>query len=300
MIKKVYIKVPASIGNIGSGFDCAGLSLKLYNEFNVERAKATGIKFSKSLEGVSSEEVLTLFLKAFNATIKILDENPFPVEIKMENNIPFKRGFGSSATVILAGVISAFLLTGRKIRKEDVLRISLPVEGHIDNLAASLYGGFTVARTDTLTVVSAAPPEDLMVVAFIPEEGLSTKKARDILPENISMADAIYNISNMGLLSAAIILKKIHLLKFATEDKLHQPYRALLIPYLKSLLEKKIPSSVISGCLSGAGPSVVFFTEKRKSSRALLDIENVVKEEKLKGKVSLFTPGGKTSWKVVK
>ncbi|HOL22507.1 MAG TPA: homoserine kinase [bacterium] len=300
MAKKVYIRIPASIGNMGSGFDCAGLSLKLYNEFTVERAKATEIEFSEPPDEASPEQVLSLFLKAFNITMKISGEKSFPVKIRMDNNIPFKRGFGSSATVILAGVISALLLTDRSIRKEDILKISLPVEGHIDNLAASLYGGFAIGSADTVKVVSIQPPEKLIVIAFIPAEGLSTKLAREVLHSEVSVSDAVYNLSSTGFLCAAFFLKRLELLKFGLGDKLHQPYRAALIPHLKTLLVYRKPASVIGGCLSGAGPSVVFFAESKNSKRALLEVKNIVREEKLKGDVFLFYPGGKTSWKVVK
>ncbi|MCM8762080.1 MAG: homoserine kinase [Candidatus Omnitrophica bacterium] len=300
MIKKVYVKVPASIGNMGSGFDCAGLSLKFYNEFNVERTKKTEIVFSKPPEEISSEQAFSLFLKAFSITMKNLGLKTFPVKVRMENNIPFKRGLGSSATVILAGVISGLLFAGRKISKEEILRISLPIEGHIDNLAASLYGGFVIGRQDTLTVVSIMPPENLRVVAFIPERGLSTKIARDILPADVSLSDAVYTLSNTGFLCAAFFLKKLDLLKFGLEDRLHQPYRAKIIPHMKTLLVDRKPELAIGGCLSGAGPSVVFFCKSRNSKKVLLEIKTTVREEKLNGNVVLLYPGGKTSWKVVK
>ena len=300
MVKKVYVKVPASTGNMGSGFDCAGLSLKLYNGFIVERAKETGIEFTKYPEGASPSEVLVLFLKAFKSAMDYVNEKPFPVKVKVENDIPFRKGFGSSATVILAGVISALLLTGKKVKKEEVLKIALPVEGHIDNLAASLYGGFVIGKVETLTVVSVAPPKSLSVVAFIPEEGLSTKIARKVLPSFIPFSDAVYNISSFGFLCATFFLKRIDLLKDGLEDKLHQPYRAKMIPHLKGLIFDRKPGVILGGCLSGAGPSIVFFAERKDGKRALLEIEDTIRKKKIKGRISLLEPGGKTSWKVVK
>ncbi|MCX8082608.1 MAG: homoserine kinase [bacterium] len=299
MIKKIYVKVPASIGNMGSGFDCAGLSLKLYNGFIVERAKKTEMEFSKSFEDVSSKKILLLFLKAFNSTLKTNGKDVFPVKVNMENNIPFKRGFGSSATLIIAGIISAFLFIEQKIKKEDILKIALPIEGHIDNIAASLYGGFAIGKVDTLKVISVKPPDNLRVIAFIPAKGLSTKIAREVLPQSISVSDIVYNLSSMAFLCAAFFLKKLDLLKLGLDDKLHQPYRVKVIPHLKTFLVDKKPLSVLGGCLSGAGPSIVFFTESEKTQKVISDVKTIIRKENLKGEVFLLYPGGKTSWKVV-
>lgn len=300
MVKKVFIKIPASIGNMGSGFDCAGLSLKFYNEFIVEIADKTEIKFSSPLGDVLPDEVLSLFNRSFKEALKTAGKEFFPVKINMKNNIPFKMGFGSSATVILAGVISGLSFAGRKIVKEEVLEISLPIEGHIDNLAASLYGGFAIGRADKIVVVSISPPEQIKLIAFIPEKGLSTKDARDVLPSVVPFSDAVYNLANVGLLCAAFFSKNIDLLRYAIEDKLHQPYRAKIIPHIKTLLFDRRPSSVIGGCLSGAGPSIVFFVEKSSVREALSEVKKIVEEERLKGSVCVFSPGGRTLWKVLK
>lgn len=299
MIGKVHVKVPASIGNVGSGFDCAALSLKFYNEFTIERARRTEISFSEECLSVSSKKVLALFCRAFSAALKWSGKNSFPVEIELINRIPFRRGLGSSATVVLAGVISGLIFAERKLNKAEVLKISLPFEGHVDNLAASLYGGFAIGGPEGSPIVAFPPPEQLTVIVFIPHEGLSTKSARDILPKKVPLSDAVYSMSGYGLLCAAFITKDLNLLKYGLRDKLHQPYREKLISYLKGFLTRKMSPYIIGACLSGAGPSVVFFTDRMNTHKAVCAVERAVTAEKLSGDIRVFSPGGRTRWKIL-
>jgi len=299
MTKRIYIKIPASIGNMGSGFDCAGLSLKFYNEFTVTRAARMKISFSDTHYSVSSKNVSGLFSRAFAAGLKYYGENTFPVEMAIENKIPFKRGFGSSATVVLAAVISGLLFAGRRIIKKEVLRIAFPFEGHIDNLAASLYGGFVLGGNEGKTVVRIPAPEMLRVIAFVPGEGLSTKSARDILPDKVPLSDAVYNMANYGMLCSAFFLKDMSILKFGLRDRLHQPYRSKIIPHLEGLTEREISPYVIGACLSGAGPSVVFFATDKNVKKALSAVTNAINEKNINGDIHIIIPGGRTIWKII-
>ncbi|MBN1445619.1 MAG: homoserine kinase [Candidatus Omnitrophica bacterium] len=299
MAEKIHVRVPASIGNMGSGFDCAGLSLKVYNEFTVSKSGRTEISFSKACLSVSSGMVLDLFTDAFKAGLKHSGRKAFPAAIEIRDRIPFKRGLGSSATVVLAGVISGFLFGGRKISKTEILKLSLPFEGHIDNLAASLYGGFAIGGPAGSPIVASPAPERLRIIVFIPAEGLSTKSARDVLPKKVPFSDAVYNIAGYGMLCSSFFIKDLNLLKIGLCDKLHQPYRGKLIPHLEGFLTREISPHIIGACLSGAGPSVAFFADFRNIKEAVCAVKKAVTDEKLSGDVRIFSPGGRTEWKII-
>lgn len=299
--KRVCVTVPASIGNVGSGFDCAGLSLKFYNRFLVERSREDCMKFLYNGSRTAESKTLGLFMKAFNAGLGRLGEKPFHASVEVANRIPFRRGFGSSGTVILAGIISAFAYCGHRIRRHDILDIAVPIEGHSDNLAASLYGGFVLSSLQeggSARVVSVPVGDELRVVSLIPAEGLSTSEARRVLPEKVEMQDAVFNLSGFGFLCMSFALKDASLLGHGLRDILHQPYRSRLMPHLEELLSYDAGGRVLGACLSGAGPSVAFFTLKGHEKQVARDIERKAFEMGVKGCVRIFRPGGMTSWKV--
>lgn len=298
---KIFVKVPASVGNMGSGFDCAGLSLRFYNTFLVEKSGKNRVVFENSSSPVVVRKAGELFMESFNGGLKYLCKSPFNVDVRVSNNIPFRRGFGSSGTIILAGIISAFMYYLDKIKKEDVLRLAVPIEKHMDNLAASLYGGFVLGGDigGKTVIRKVAPHKDLRVIAFIPGHELSTQEARDILPGTVPLNDAVYNICSFGFLCYAFCTGSLRLLKYGTKDRIHQPYRGALMPYLEELVKGSASEKFYGACLSGAGPSVVFFAEKKDIKAAVLQIEAKIKKTKVPGCIRVFNPGGRTAWKVL-
>jgi homoserine kinase len=218
----------------------------------------------------------------------------------MLNRIPFRRGFGSSGTIILGALISAFKLSGHQIKKDTLLKLAVEIETHIDNLAASLYGGFVFgfSEKDKIVTYKMSPPKDMRVVAYIPESELSTSDARNVLPSKVPIGDAVYNLCSFGFLCTAFSSGNLELLKYGTRDKLHQTYRGELMGYLEKLTRLN-SKSLLGACLSGAGPSVIFFTQKKMQESAVKEVEDKIKEDQLKGEVKLFATGGKTVWKVL-
>jgi len=300
-MKKIMVRVPASIGNVGSGFDCAGLSLKFYNSFLVERSSKAGFELNDRISSESVEKTGELFMHAFNTCLKHLGKSPFNVKVCVDNKIPFRRGFGSSATVILGGIISAAKCCNCNVNKEDVLNMAVSIEKHIDNLAASLYGGFVFGSVinGRPVTVRIEPDKDLRVVAFIPDYELATEDARNVLPCKVPMDDAVHNICSFGFLCMAFALKDFRLLNYGTVDRLHQPYRKKLMPHLGELTETWDFSGIMGACLSGAGPSVVFFAGKKSAEEVRQKVAEKIKKAGLKGKVGIFKLGGRTSWKIL-
>ncbi len=297
--KKIRVKVPASIGNVGSGFDCAGLSLKFYNEFFVEKSSKNSFRLCNKISSESEKKTEELFMHAFNTGLEYLGEKSFNVKTDLINRIPFRKGFGSSGTVILGGIVSAVKLCRCNVTKKDILNMAVPIEKHIDNLAASLYGGFVFGGyIDGRIVIARIPTDkDLRVISFIPGFELSTAEARKILPDKVPINDAIYNLYSFGFLCMAFSSKDFHLLRYGTRDRLHQIYRNRLMPYLEELTGDWKGKKILGACLSGAGPSVVFFTEKKSQDEAEKEVKHKIITSGLKGDVRHFSVGGRTTWK---
>jgi len=170
-----------------------------------------------------------------------------------------KRGLGSSGTACLGGIIGAAELTGRPLSPQEILKLALPLEGHPDNITPSLVGGLTASCLSggEVRYVRIPLPEAIRVVAVIPERQLSTAEARRALPRQVPFADAVHNVSRVALLVGAMVAGDLSLLDEATRDRLHQPYRAKLLPGMEEVLEVASRGGALAAFLSGAGSTVV-------------------------------------------
>ncbi|HOL67907.1 MAG TPA: homoserine kinase, partial [bacterium] len=287
------ISVPASIGNLGSGFDCAAVSLRLFSTYRVRTARQLSIRVDDPrLPGDKSN----LVWQAYAQTRKILQQPVLPLRLVITNRIPPGAGLGGSGSAVVAGVLAAFLLAGRPVDTEEVLSCCLRMEKHPDNVAASLLGGFVlVAASDRLLYRSIPVPAGWKAVIFLPEKGYPTRQARQILPGKIDRQQATFNISRCAFLTLAFLEQKGYYLKTGMEDALHQPYRAKLYPHLVPLCRTALASGASGCCLSGAGPSVAAIccqgTRKvEKNWRKLL------LEKRWTGQVKVVALGGKTTW----
>jgi len=297
MVKKVEVRVPASIGNIGSGFDCFGVSIRLYNRYTIERYEK--FEILSSIKGIPKGKD-NLVYKGFKKGLEYLGKEEFPVRIKIDGKIPKERGLGSSGTAILAGVISSFCFFSLPVKKKEVLKIALKLEKHIDNLASSLFGGFVLSGVigDNIYVLKLPFFKGIRIVVFIPEMVCPTDKARKIIPKKIPLKDAVFNLFTFGCLCSGIFLKNEEFLKIGTLDKIHQKYRASIFKYLDPLIEIGIKNGAKGGFLSGAGPSVGFFVKKEEAERLKEIIQIGAEKLNIKGKTEIFVPGGKAVWKI--
>lgn len=221
------IRVPATSANIGPGFDTLGCALSLYNYFEFSFADTTVI------EGCPPEYAGedNLALVAFRAAEKCAGRNPCGVKIKIETNVPVARGLGSSAALLVGGAVGANLLLGLGLSQNELLATVTTLEGHPDNVAPALLGGFTATMMqDGLPVAVNFPVHaGLRFCALVPDFETSTKEARAVLPTTVARADAVFTSSHVALLLSALATGDTALLGAALHDRLHEPYRRALI-----------------------------------------------------------------------
>ena len=263
MSRKATARIPASTTNLGPGFDVLGLALQLYSTVSLE---ITGSSTEVVVSGVDVEKIpSTPEHIAFQAVESIFQrsgvQQPKGLKLTIVNGIPAIRGLGGSGTAILGGLLTANVLCGNMFSLSEILNFSTAIEGHPDNVAASLYGGLVISvqEEEHIHTIQLVCDPALHVVLAIPEFTLSTQKARDILPKTVDFADAIYNISRSSLLVASIATGKLDMLPLAMKDKLHQPYRSTLIPGFNDVVEAATSAGALSIALSGAGPTIAAY-----------------------------------------
>ncbi|HIM09979.1 TPA: homoserine kinase [Candidatus Poribacteria bacterium] len=262
MFGKAIACVPASTTNLGPGFDVLGLALKLYSTVEIEETDS-GVRII--VHGVDQDKIPTstdnLAFESANYIFQRVGYQPKGIKLTITNGIPAIRGLGGSGTAILGGLLSANAICGDPFSPDQILDFAVEREGHPDNITASLLGGLTVAVVDKKNVkaVKLSPPEDLRVVIAIPDYTLSTKEAREVLPQNLDLKSAIYNVSRSSLLVAAVATGKLDMLNVAMQDLLHQPHRAKLIPGFEDVCNSAIQAGALSAALSGAGPSIAAY-----------------------------------------
>lgn len=256
---RVRVRVPASSANLGPGFDVLGLALALYNEVTLEFD--VGVSVSVVGEGADHLERDERNLVVQGA--RLVHERvgrPFGgVRAACVNRIPTGRGLGSSAAAWLAGIIGADALLGSLLDREALLALAARAEGHPDNAAAALLGGLTVAcwSDGRVVAVSLPVPPEIGWVVLIPEVRGSTEEARAVLPEHVPRADAVFNLQRLGLLLAGLQDRRGDLLALGMTDRLHQPYRHRLFPWMEPVAVAARAAGALGCVLSGAGPSLL-------------------------------------------
>ena len=267
----VRVRVPATSANLGPGFDSLGLSLFLHDVVEAWVTRS-GLSIEVAGEGAGTADAgeAHLVVKAMRQTFEILDGQPPGLALRCANRIPHARGLGSSAAAIVSGVLAARALTEdgpKRLPDDAVLRLAAGLEGHPDNVAACLLGGLTVAWTgaDGPRAVRLSPLRAIVPVVIIAPEPLSTRTARGVLPDTVPHADAATNAGRSALLIAALTSDTASdtasdpgALLDATQDRLHQPYRAGVMPETARLVQN-LRDAGVPAVVSGAGPSVLAF-----------------------------------------
>jgi homoserine kinase len=262
--KPLHLRLPATSANLGPGFDALGLAMALYLTIDATVADTFEITASGRDAELCSNLDNNLILFTYNDLLCAAGHPaPPPLRLVIENEIPLGMGCGSSAAALLAGVILAdhfgkLNLTGQEILEEACRR-----EGHPDNVAACYLGGMTVSAMSEHHVVTATCGKNLKwnILLALPSASLATEKARALLPDSYSRADAVANVQNTALLVAAFAQGRGELLRTAMQDRLHQPYRIEVCPLLPRLLPLREHPGVLGVALSGAGPSVLLIVE---------------------------------------
>ncbi len=263
MSQRATARIPASTTNLGPGFDVLGLALQLYSTVSLE---ITGDETEVVVSGIDVEKIPnTTDHVAFRAVELVFQRSgqqlPNGLILNIANGIPAIRGLGGSGTAILGGLLTANVLCGHPFSRSALLNFAAKIEGHPDNVAASLVGGLVISVQDNEHIHTIQIPCDpaLHLVLAIPEFTLSTQQARDILPKTVDFADAVYNISRSSLLVASIASGSLDMLSTAMADKLHQPYRSSLIPGFNDVVDAATSAGALSIALSGAGPTIAAY-----------------------------------------
>jgi len=260
---RVVVKVPASTANLGPGFDSLGMALSLFAWVSMAPAEKTRITLvGDHLDGVATDKT-NLVYEVAQSVFRKAGVDLQELDIGIRSDIPLTRGLGSSAAAIVGALVAANALIGNALSEDELFQMASGLENHPDNVGASLFGGIIAAAWDgeRADYVRIEPPAGLEVLAAIPEFELATKKARNVLPEQVSMKDAVFNVTHSSLLTAALASGRLDLLARSMRDRLHQPYRAALIPGMERILREATKHGALGAVLSGAGPTLLLLAE---------------------------------------
>jgi len=256
------VRVSASSANLGPGFDSLGLALELYDVLAAQVADEKCLEVDVAGEGAEElrRDAKNLVVKAMNTAFDHMGGRPRGLRLSCANSIPHSRGLGSSSAAIIGGMALARALVlggNERLPDEKMLQLATDIEGHPDNVAAALYGGATIAwqGEEGARAVKVSPHPEISAVAFIPNAGISTSKARRLLPDTVPHADAARNAGRAALLVEAIEHHPEFLFD-ATEDSLHQQYRREAMPRSLSIVTK-LRAAGFAAFVSGAGPTVL-------------------------------------------
>jgi homoserine kinase len=265
----ITVRVPATSANLGPGFDALGLALDLWNETIFTQTEDK--KILLTIEGEGREKLPTSARNAIvDAALQVhnLAGKPYRgMKIHCINRVPLSSGLGSSSAALLTGMLGANAMLGEPFSREEILKLAIETEGHPDNVAPAMLGGLVASIIHDSHVVSlrialADQRSPIHITVVFPDFPFPTKQARAILPKQIELKDAIYNLSRAVIVTEAFRLGDLNMLREAMSDKLHQPYRIPLIPGAQAALEAAKETGAAAVALSGAGPSLIAFSSE--------------------------------------
>ncbi|ASE34281.1 homoserine kinase [Mammaliicoccus sciuri] len=279
-MKKLKLKVPASTANLGVGFDSIGMALDKYLEVEAylsEDGKWHFEHVGPHLKGLPVNEEHYITKIAQTATEKFSKEMP-ALNLKMYSDIPLARGLGSSASALVTGLFLANYFANLKLSKYELLQLATEIEGHPDNVAPTIYGGLVLGVYDPEakhTDVSYIDIPKVDVIATIPEYELSTEKARKVLPETLSLKDAVKYSAISNTMISALIQHNYELAgKMMMKDGFHEPYRQHLIPDFERIKALAIEHGAYATVISGAGPTVLTLVKKELSGKLVRALQD--------------------------
>ncbi|MCE2464543.1 MAG: homoserine kinase [Dehalococcoidia bacterium] len=295
---RIRVQVPATTANLGPGFDCLGMALDIWNQVEVELSSAPLVR----VDGKGGTDLPSgpqnLVYRSIVHLLEHVGVEPPPLSVACTNNIPLKRGLGSSAAAIVGGLTAGNrlvpILSGGRVQSlspEEVLQLAVAIEGHPDNVAPALMGGMVlvVQGNDGLLTSAVPVPEDLRAVLYIPDLTIATEDARSVLPEGIAWEDAVFNMGRTALLVNAMNTGRLEDLSTATEDKLHQPYRRQLFPAMKVIFEGAMKGGALGVFLSGSGPTILALRHGREVTVAY-EMAEAARQASVPGEVKVTRP----------
>lgn len=252
----VSVRVPATTANLGPGFDCLGLALNLYARFTFEETES-GLTITGDDPAYRNET--NLAYQAYQTALRVFGQRSLGLKLHVDCAIPMARGLGSSAAFTVAGIMAASKLRGMPLPLEDVYALTAQIEGHPDNAAPAVFGGLRISlvNEDRPLSLPAAIHDSLRLLALIPDFDLMTRDARMVLPKQVPLTDAVFNLSRTAFMLKALESGDEDSLRVACQDRLHQPQRYKLIPGGAHLAQRMEALGAIRCFLSGAGPTLM-------------------------------------------
>jgi homoserine kinase len=251
--------------------------LSLHNQFRFSLAEPSAAAVTIDVTGLEAERVDTdernLAYQAFVKLYRYLGQSPPPIAIDITLKIPLARGLGSSATAIVGGLVGANVLAGSPLSTEDVMNLAIAMEGHPDNVVPALVGGCRLAATSldsNWAIADITWHSDLAPIVAIPDFELSTAEARRVLPQDYSRADAIFNVSHLGLLLRGLETGREDWLRAALQDRIHQPYRQSLIKGYDAVQAAALDAGAYGLVISGAGPTLLALAHQKDAAEVAI------------------------------
>ena len=296
VLEPVTVEAPASTANLGPGFDTLAMALDMHL-----RVTVTPLEYGAEqlvVEGEGADEIGldagNRFLIGLERGLQHVGCEPPVMRIEMDNEIPLARGLGSSAAASVAGLLAAEALVGESMGHETLLRLATEIEGHPDNAAAALMGGFVVVGRSTDGQPRATrfdPPGVLEAALFIPRRPLRTSEMRAALPETVTHADAAHNVGRVAMVVAALTGDRLQLLSAMSEDRLHEQYRAAHFPQLPELVAAAMSAGALGAALSGAGSTVIALCDAASTAEAVGEaMEAAARRSGLEGRAVVVRP----------
>lgn len=253
------IIVPATSANLGPGFDSLGLAIKFYNEVRVDFNSFKRISISGEGSNIAKIKANNYFVSIFEENFKLLSNFNFTSEFSyaFNNNIPFSRGLGSSSAVIVSAIAGSYAMLSLPIKKDVILNKALEYENHPDNISPAVFGGFTsnIVNDKKVLTQKFKISNDIKAVIVIPNQPMSTNSSRMALPKNITLANAVNNISCASYITACFAKQDYESLKFAARDSIHEYVRMLQLPELFDIRKIAYSNGSLFSTLSGSGSS---------------------------------------------
>ena len=310
----IRVAAPATTANLGPGYDCLGMALDIWNTVEVEplpEGDAPSVSVSGEGAGELEDGPENLVYRSMEFLYRELGRPMPPLQVSCDNEIPLARGLGSSAAAIAGGLAAANALSGGEFAARDLLEMAATIEGHPDNVAAAVMGGLQLVVTEhpstssgqtgagentlrqaqdrLLYTVPVSVPAAIHAVLFIPETRIATADARAVLPQQLSVADAVHNMARVALLVAGMATNHPEYLSVATQDKLHQPYRQPLFPAMKLLMKAALDAGALGAFLSGSGSTVLALAQGREMTVAY-EMAEAARQASVEGTVKVTQP----------
>ena len=291
----IRVKVPATTANMGPGYDVLGMALSQYSTFQCQEDD----KISLSIKGLESEKLVNqdheanLVVRSMNHLFKYVDKYPKGYKLEIINDIPLARGMGSSASAIVGGLLVANYLVGANLDQDEILKLATQIEGHPDNVAPALMGNIvlsTKAPDDQVIYHSIQPFDDLTCVLFIPDYEVSTSMSRAVLPQSISMADAVHTSGHLSLMLAGFMTGNKDLIGQTMVDRLHEPYRKALIKNFDDFKASALEAGAFAFSLSGSGSTIIAYCDHDSAPHVKRAFKEVSQKYSISGTSKIIAP----------